>query len=461
MPPSRQGKLVLRSIRTSPAQRILLSFALVILTGALLLMLPQANTGTSPGFLRALFTATSATCVTGLVLFDTGTFWSLFGQIVIIVLIQTGGLGYMVLTTILMASFRNRHLGVRQTGDFCESTPLPSHREPRSFAKSIAVIVLVSEGVGALILSARFARDMSFGRAVWNGVFTSISAFCNAGFDVLGRGMTSLESYVSDMTVNLVVPLLIILGGLGFVVIDEVVHHFARPVHKHLSTHVHVVLLVTAILVFGGAATISLLERTNPSTFGPLPLRTRLLASWFQSVTARTAGFNSVPMAAQHPSTLMVFLALMFIGASPGGTGGGVKTTTFAVVLGFVWSALTESEQIHLGRRGIRVDSVKKAIVVFTLSLGIIATATFLLAIMDGNRFSALNLLFEVTSAFGTVGLSTGLTPSLSPGSQIVLIATMLAGRVGVLTAMLTLVAPVHNRIEHHIRFAEDDVIIG
>ena len=461
MPPPRQGKLVLRSIRTGPPQRILLSFAVVILTGALLLMLPQANTGTSPGFLRALFTATSATCVTGLVLFDTGTFWSLFGQIVILVLIQVGGLGYMVLTTILMASFRNRHLGVRQTGDFCESTPLPSHRDPRSFAKSIAVIVLVSEGLGAFILSVRFARDMSLGRAVWNGVFTSISAFCNAGFEVVSRGMTSLETYASDMTVNLVVPLLIILGGLGFVVIDEVAHHFMRPVHKHLSTHVRIVLLLTAILVFGGAATIYLLERTNPSTFRPLPLRTRLLASWFQSVTARTAGFDSIPMAALRPSTLMVIIAFMFIGASPGGTGGGVKTTTFAVVLGFVWSALTESEQVHLGRRGIRMDSVKKGIVVFTLSLGIVAMATFLLAIMDGHRFSTLNLLFEATSAFGTVGLSTGLTPSLSPGSQIVLIATMLAGRVGVLTAMLTFVAPVQSRIEHHIRFAEDDVVIG
>jgi len=461
MPPPRQGKLVLRSIRTSPPQRILLSFALVILTGTLLLMLPQANTGTSPGFLRALFTATSATCVTGLVLFDTGTFWSLFGQVVIITLIQVGGLGYMVLTTILMASFRNRRLGVRQTGDFCESTPLPSHRDPRSFAKSIAIIVIVSEGLGALILSVRFLRDMPVGKAVWNGVFTSISAFCNAGFDVLGRHMTSLETYVSDLTVNLVVSLLIILGGLGFVVIDEVAHHLVRPVHKHLSTHVRVVLLLTAILVFGGAATIYLLERTNPSTFRALPIRTRLLASWFQSVTARTAEFDSVPMAALRPATLMVIIGLMFIGASPGGTGGGVKTTTFAVVLGFVWSALTESEQVHLGKRGIRMDSVKKGIVVFTLSLGVVVTATFLLTIMDGHRFSTLNLLFEVTSAFGTVGLSTGLTPSLSPGSQIVLIATMLAGRVGVLTAMLTLVAPVQNKIEHHIRFAEDDVVIG
>jgi len=166
-------------------------------------------------------------------------------------------------------------------------------------------------------------------------------------------------------------------------------------------------------------------------------------------------------MAALRPATLMVIIGLMFIGASPGGTGGGVKTTTFAVVLGFVWSALAESEQVRLGKRGIRMDTVKKGIVVFTLSLGVVVTATFLLAIMDGHRFSTLNLLFEVTSAFGTVGLSTGLTPSLSPGSQIVLIATMLAGRVGVLTAMLTLVAPVQNRIEHHIHFAEDDVVIG
>jgi len=314
--------------------------------------------------------------------------------------------------------------------------------------------------LGALILSLRFLADMPPGKAVWNGLFTSVSAFCNAGFDVLGGGMTNLEPYVGDVVVNAVVPGLIILGGLGFIVIDEIARHIMRPEVKRLSTHTRTVLFVTALLIVGGVVIVFALENNNAATYRGLPFGTRILASWFQSVTARTAGFDTIAQGSLHPATLMVIILLMFIGASPGGTGGGVKTTTFAVVLAFIWTSLSRSGQTHLGRRGVRDDSVKKAVVVFTLSLGIVIGATFLLAVMDGHRFSALHLLFDVTSAFGTVGLSTGITPSLSAGSKIVLIATMLAGRVGVLTAMLTLFNP-DAHPERLIRLAEDDVAIG
>ncbi|MHB8070447.1 MAG: TrkH family potassium uptake protein [Candidatus Cryosericum sp.] len=450
----------LQFMRSTPSRRILLSFAAVILVGTLLLLLPQSNTGTHPGFLRALFTATSATCVTGLVVVDTGSFWSPLGQLVIMLLIQVGGLGYMVLTTILMATFRHSKLRFNQTGDFRESLPTPSHENPRSFARVIALTVFISEGLGALILSLRFLTDMAPGKAVWNGLFTSVSAFCNAGFDVLGGGMTNLEPYVGDIVVNLVVPVLIILGGLGFIVIDEVTRRIARPDGRRLSTHTRTVLLVTAVLIIGGAGLIFVLENGNAATYRGLPVGTRILASWFQSVTARTAGFDTIAQGSLHPATLMVVIFLMFIGASPGGTGGGVKTTTFAVVLAFVSASLSRSDQTHLGRRGVRADSVKKAVVVLTLSLGIVIGATFLLAVMDGHRFPTLNLLFDVTSAFGTVGLSTGITPSLSAGSKCILIATMLAGRVGVLTAMLTLFNP-DGHPERLIRLAEDDVAIG
>ena len=447
-------------MRSTPSRRILLSFAAVILVGTLLLLLPQSNTGTYPGFLRALFTATSATCVTGLVIVDTGSFWSPLGQFIIMMLIQVGGLGYMVLTTILMSAFRHSRLRLHQTGDFRESLPTPSHENPRTFARVIALTVIICEGLGALILSLRFLANMSPGRAVWNGLFTSVSAFCNAGFDVLGGGMTNLEPYVGDIVVNIVVPGLIILGGLGFIVIDEIARRITRPEIKRLSTHTRTVLFVTAVLIVGGAAIIFALESNNAATYRSLPFGTRILASWFQSITARTAGFDTVAQGGLRPATLMVIILLMFIGASPGGTGGGVKTTTFAVVLAFIWTSLSRSEQTHLGRRGVRDDSVRKAVVVFTLSLGIVIGATFLLAVMDGHRFSTLHLLFDVTSAFGTVGLSTGITPSLSAGSKMVLIATMLAGRVGVLTAMLTLFNP-DGHPERLIRLAEDDVAIG
>jgi trk system potassium uptake protein TrkH len=449
-----------RLMPTSPAQRILLSFTVVILVGTFFLLLPQSNNGIHPGLLRALFTATSATCVTGLVVVDTGSFWSTSGQVVILLLIQVGGLSYMVLTTTLMAAFRNSRLGLRQTGDFRESVASPSHRDPRSFAHLIASTVVICEGLGALFLSLRFLRDMPAGKAVWNGIFSSVSAFCNAGFDVLGGGMTSFEPYAGDITVNLVVPALIILGGLGFLVIDELRSHLSHTQHKRLSTHTRTVLGVSAVLVIGGAVLIFILESMTPGVFAPLSLNERVLTSWFQSVTARTAGFNTLRIGNMHPASLMLIILLMFIGASPGGTGGGVKTTTFAVVAAFVWSVIIGSDQTRLGNRGVHTESVKKAVVVFALSLVVVLGGTFLLAATDGERFSTLALLFQVTSAFGTVGLSTGITPTLSAGAKSILIAIMLAGRVGVLTTMLTLFNP-HGRPQRLIRFAEDDVAIG
>lgn len=444
-----------------PAQRILLSFVVVILVGTLFLLLPMSSSGGHPGFLRALFTATSATCVTGLVIVDTGTYWTLFGQIVILLLIQVGGLSYMVLTTMFIAAFRRKvRLSLRQTGDFRESVPMPLRGNPATFARLIAVSVIAFEGFGALFLSLRFLQSMSAGRAIWNGIFTSVSAFCNAGFDVLGGGMTSFEPYAGDLTVNLVIPTLIIVGGIGFPIINELVHRLSRRQHRRLSTHARTALLMTAALIVGGGLLIFAVESVTPTVFAHMPLKDRLLASWFQSVTARTAGFDTLRIGGMHTASLMVLILLMFIGASPGGTGGGVKTTTFAVVAAFVWGVMFGSDQTRLGTRGIRKGTVNKALVVFVLSLVIVIGATFLLAITDGQKFPTLNLLFEVTSAFGTVGLSTGITPMLSAAAKYVLIAVMLAGRVGVLTATMSLLSPIQ-QLEHRVHFAEDDVAIG
>jgi trk system potassium uptake protein TrkH len=457
---TRMGKVSRLLVPRSPSQRILLSFAVVIYVGTFFLLLPQSNSGVHPGFLAALFTATSATCVTGLVVVDTGSFWSPFGQAVVLLLIQVGGLGYMVITTTLMSAFRNARLRVRQTGDFRESLATPAHESPHSFARFIAATVIACEGLGALVLSLRFLRDLPAGKAVWNGVFTSVSAFCNAGFDVLGGNMTSFEPYVGDITVNLVVPALIIVGGLGFIVIDELLRRLSRIRTGRLSTHSRTVLWATAVLAIGGALVLLALESANQHTVTASPLGTRLLASWFQSVSARTAGFSSIPIGTMRPASLIVLVVLMFIGASPGGTGGGVKTTTITVVLAFAWSVIIGSDQVHVGKRGIRTQNVKKAIVIVTLSLAIVLGGTFLLVVMDGESFSSLALLFETTSAFGTVGLSTGITPTLSAGSKSVLIAIMLAGRVGVLTTMLTLLAPVRSR-ERSLHLAETDIVVG
>lgn len=444
-----------------PSQRILLSFAAVILTGSFLLMLPGASTADRPGFLTALFTATSATCVTGLVVVDTGSFWSPFGQVIILFLIQIGGLGYMVITTSMMSAFRNARLRVRQTGDFRESLPAPLTGSPRSFALFIARSVFLCEGVGAVILSVRFMHDMPVRRAVWTGLFTSVSAFCNAGLDVLGNDMHNFIPYVGDVTVNIVVPLLIITGGLGFIVLDELFHKFSRIRVRRLSTHTRIVLATTAILIAGGAAMLFALEFTNPETIAAEPVRTRLFASWFQSVTARTAGFNTISLGSMRSASLIVLIVLMFIGASPGGTGGGVKTTTVAVVLAFVWNILVGSDQTRVGARGIRERTVHKAIVIFMLSLLVVLVGTFILTLLDGERFSGLALLFDATSAFGTVGLSTGITPALSAGSKSTLIAIMLAGRVGVLATMLSLLAPTTAEHDRLIHLAETDIVVG
>ncbi|MCE5192645.1 MAG: potassium transporter TrkG [Candidatus Cryosericum sp.] len=440
---------------------MLLSFIVIILVGTFLLLLPASSVDGQAGFLRSLFSAASATCVTGLVVVDTGTYWTLFGQIVILLLIQIGGLSYMVMTTMVISSFRRRaRLSLRQAGDFRESVPIPLREDPAHFARLIALSVIVFEGLGALFLSLRFLRTMPVAKAVWNGIFTSVSAFCNAGFDVLGGGMTSFEPYVGDLTINLVVPALIIAGGIGFPVINELVDRLHQKQHRRLSTHARTALVMTALLILGGTVLIFALESITPTVFEHMSLKERLFSSWFQSVTARTAGFNTLHIRGMHPTSLMVLILLMFIGASPGGTGGGVKTTTFAVVAVFVWGVMFGSDQTHLGNRGITKGTVNKALVVFVLSLAIIIGGTFLLAMTDGAKFSTLDLLFEVTSAFGTVGLSTGITPMLSAGAKYVLILVMLAGRVGVLTATMTLLSPIQQR-EGPVRFAEDDVAIG
>jgi len=445
----------------TPVQLVVLSFLAVIITGAILLMLPYSSLSqrfTDP--ITAIFTATSATCVTGLVVVDTGTHWSLFGQIVILLLIQIGGLGYMTISTFFLI-FANRRVTLRQRFLLKEGLNVYKLTGIISFAKTIFFTVLFFEGLGAFALSLRFLKDFTPVKSIWMGIFHSISAFCNAGFDIVGN-FKSFTGYANDLTLNLTVMTLIIFGGIGFYVIWEILNkirdRFTSGERKKLSLHSKLVLRITAILIISGAIFILLLEWNNPATLRGLPLRGKILSSFFHSITPRTAGFNTLNTGLMNPATLLITIFLMFIGGSPGGTAGGVKTTTFAVVIFLLLSAFKEKTPITSNGRTIKLSIVRRAVFITGFAVFIILVSTFLILVAQGQKFTLLQALFEVTSAFGTVGLSTGITGQLSSFSRIVIIATMFIGRVGPLSFILSFAT---RKEKIHPEYPEEEVAVG
>ena len=414
----------------NPAQTIVVGFATIVLAGAFLLSLPVASAAGRPvPFLTALFTATSATCVTGLVVVDTATYFSLFGQLVIMLLIQLGGLGYMTVAT-LMAMIIGRRIGLRDRLILQEAHNLYTMGGVVRFTRTVVLATLAIETVGALILAWRWIPEFGLTRGVYYGVFHSISAFNNAGFDLMGN-FRSLTRYVADPTVNLTVAALLIIGGLGFVVLSDLF----RP--RRYTLHMRVVLTTTAVLIVLGTTLILLLESSNAATLGALPWGARLLAAFFQSVTPRTAGFNTIDTGSLREPTLMLIIALMFIGASPGGTGGGIKTTTFVAPMAVILSMLRGRPDPELFRRRLPPIVVYKAVTIALLSVAFVVTMAAILSLTEGVKFIA--ALFEITSGFGTVGLTTGLTPGLGTVGRIVVIATVFTGRVGLLTVAFAL----------------------
>ena len=408
----------------SPAQSLLAGFASIILLGGVLLSLPIASaTGRSTPFLTALFTANSAVCVTGLVVVDTADHYSTFGELVILALIQIGGFGYMT-SWALLALLLGWRIGLRERIILTEAHGLYQVGGVVRFTRRIVGLALAVEAVGALLLTLRFAAEMPLGRAAYLGVFHSVSAFNNAGFDLMG-GFRSLTAYAADPVVSLVVAALIVAGGLGFVVLFDLLG-------RRLSFHSKAVLLTTAVLLGGGTLAILALEYANPRTLGALSWQGRLLAAVFQAVTPRTAGFSTVDVGALTQPTLMLLVALMFIGASPGGTGGGIKTTTFLVPLAVILSTIRGSPDPVLFRRRLPAFVINKAVTLALLGLAFVFTMAVVLTRVEGADL--LPSLFEVTSAFGTVGLSTGLTPHLSPVGRGIIMVTMFTGRVGLLT---------------------------
>mgnify|MGYP001199840323 CR=1 FL=1 len=436
----------------SPPRLLLIGFACIILAGTILLKLPAAAAaGETTSWIDALFTATSATCVTGLVTLDTGTHWTVFGQIVILALIQVGGLGFMTMAT-LFAFFLKRKISLKERLILQEALNQSSMEGIVRLVRRVILYAVSIQLIGAILLSVRFLFDMSPGRAIYFGIFHAISFFNNAGFDIMGQ-YKSLTDYVGDPVVNIVTILLIVLGGLGFIVLSDLID-WKRT--RRLTLHSKVVLSMTGFLIGFGALVILVFEYTNAGTMGPLSFGEKLLSAFLQSVSPRTAGVNSLDLASLRQATQFFIILLMFIGASPGSTGGGIKTTTFATLIGAVFAMMRGKDDVVMFRYRLAQERVYKALTVTLLSLALVLVATMILSTTEDHHF--LEILFEVTSAFGTVGLTMGLTLELTLVGKIIIIVMMFIGRVGPLS-MGYAFGPKPGRTLY--RYAEGKIIIG
>ena len=438
----------------SPAQLIVVSFAAAVAFGTLLLRLPIAHAEPGAiGWLEAFFTATSAVCVTGLVVVDTGSDFTTFGQAVILLLIQAGGLGILTAGT-LLALIMGRRLGFRHRLNLQTQLSALQVGGVVRLVRTMLALVFGVELLGALLLYVPMAAREGWGPGGWQAVFHSVSAFNNAGFSLYAD---SLTSYVADPVVNLVVMALVVLGGLGFVVVVNLIARYRQAERTPVSLHTKLALSATAVLIGAATVVILVLEWTNPLTLGALSWPTRLLAALFQAVTPRTAGFNTLDYSLMTEGALIITMALMFIGGNPGSTAGGIKTVTFVVLVGSAWSLSRGRGELDVFGRRIPLAIAVRAGVITLISFMIVAAGLTLLAITDP-ELGTLRLIFETFSAFGTVGLSMGLTPDLSPGGKLIVIALMFVGRLGPLTIALALVeAPPDTRIQH----PAENVVVG
>ncbi|MDL2225049.1 Trk family potassium uptake protein [Eubacteriales bacterium OttesenSCG-928-M02] len=459
-----------RHVHLTPPQTITFSFAAMILVGAVLLNLPIAsNDGQSIGFLNALFTATSANCVTGLVVVNTLAHWTWFGKIVILVLIQLGALGFVSILTASMVLLKRR-ISLRNRTVIQAAFNQESVGGMVRLVKGVFVITLSVEAIGAVLLAIAFyaSGGMGFGQALGNGVFHSISAFCNAGFDIIGT--ESLTPYAGNLAVNLIIMALIIAGGLGFTVWGEVIENFhnrkKRSIKSRLaflSLHAKIVLSVTAALIVLGAGLFLLLEWSNPATLGPMPPDKKILAALFQSVTLRTCGFNSISQAGLTDFSKIISGVLMFIGGSPAGTAGGIKTVTLGVILISMLSALRGKNRMEAFGRTLPLELLQKALTVTCTLLGVVLSAALVLHFTEGSSAFApttLDLLFESVSAAGTVGVSTGLTPYLSAVGKGVITLCMFLGRLSPVTVVVALNMKMR-ATDDNIGYPDEKVIIG
>jgi len=442
----------------SPTRIFVLSFAAVIMTGGILLWFPFSATQGHLRFVDALFTSNSAVCVTGLVVIDVGKDLSTLGQVITIFLFQIGGLGIITFSTVFFVlmgrgiSFKGREI--------VQSTFL--HTPRRDFiviAKSVLWFTLITESIGTLFLFIRFSRDFSPGTALYHAVYNAISAFNNCGYSLFSD---NLMGYQGDLIVNLTVMGLIVHGGIGFIVQYEVVS-WLKGAQKKLSAHTKIVIITTTILILSGAFLFYFFERNH--IIKDVPVLNKILASFFQSVTPRTAGFNTVDIGALTNATILLLLILMFIGASPGSTGGGVKTSSAALLVLLLWNRLKGNEDVNIFNRTIPKEIVSRAISIIFASAFSVGIITSVLLIAGGGSLSPLEsrhyfveYLFDTVSAFGTVGLSMGVTPKLNDLQKYALILMMFAGRVGPLTLAFSLS---RSGGKKGITYAEEGVMVG
>ncbi len=453
-----------RSIRTRfigfrlpPGQTVALAALTLILIGAFLLMLPiSTNPGVELRFIDAMFTATSAVCVTGLIVMDTPNDFSTFGQLIILVLIQIGGLGYALMATLILLVLGHR-IGLRDRMMLTETLSTIDMEGSIRYVKMVAIITLSLEGIGTILLTAVFAQDMNFGAALYSGLFHAISAFNNAGFSLFSN---SFENYQTHISLNLIITTLIILGSIGFLVFEDLVDNFTGRRFRFL-THTKLVVITTGILIIAGTAGIAVLEWGNTGAFQHLNTGERIMASYFQTVS-RTAGFTSIKINEMQDATLYFLLLLMAIGGSPSSMAGGIKTTTIAIVFLTILAVLRRKNDVEIFHRRIPQDLTVRSLCLALIAMAMITGITLLLAFTEEQRFLA--LMFEVTSALGIVGMSLGdgaahsLSSALTDFGKIMIIMSMLLGRFGPLMIGLFAVKTiVHTRY----RFPQSRVVIG
>lgn len=430
-------------------------FACIILLGSLLLTLPAASaTGSPIGWFDALFTSTSAVCVTGLVAVDTGTAFSRFGQTVLLLLIQTGGLGFMTFATLILRLL-GKQLTLRERVVVRESLNEERMGGLVQMIQWVALSTFTVEAVGAAVLAIRFVPRYGWGDGLFYAVFHAVSAFCNAGFDLFGN-YGSLTGYRGDVLVNLTVMALVMLGGLGFAVLQDL--SMQRRAER-LRLHTKIVLTAYGALTLVGFAFVLAVEWSNPATLGDLPVWEKVMAALFQSVTLRTAGFNTIDQAGMLPATKLVNCVLMFIGAAPASTGGGVKVTTFAVLVLLVRMVARGENSITVFHRRLERTLVQRAVSIMTIALGIVFVDVIALSLLQPG-LDILDIAYECASAMGTVGISAVGTPSLKLASKVFILVTMYLGRIGPLT-MALLLAHKQAAMRESYRYPEDRVMIG
>lgn len=445
-----------KRLRINEGQIFVLGFMAVILLGSVLLMLPiSSKSRIWTDFITALFTATSATCVTGLVVVDTYSYWSSFGHVVILLMIQLGGLGFMTLVSMFVL-LSKKTLGLKSRLIMIRSFNMSQLEGIGVITKRALLGTAIIEGMGAVILSIRFSRDFGLLRGIAKGIFCSVSAFCNAGFDLMGQiePFSSMSSYVSDHSVNVTIMLLITMGGLGFWVWNDI---YKAKKLKYLSVHTKIVLISSAVLILGGTGLFFLWEHSNDATLGLLSHGDKVIAAMFQSITARTAGFNTISQTGLTEQSRALTIILMIIGGSPGSTAGGIKTVTVAVLLLGAYASLKGKHDVSLMGRRINPTYIMNALALLMVATIIITASASVISTIESIPFG--DVLYETSSAFGTVGISMGITPTLGAVSRIILIFIMFMGRIGVLTMGYIVLARKRDRA--NIEYPDVNLMIG